>query len=1373
MNFLTFLFFLSLFIFVVCSLFRFFIFRAIKKKLKAKFRTYKFIPGIFSLSIQNITAEGATGSLEVGESSVRLSFFNIWHFKHHPFIHLSISRLHAQIDSNKLQDPIKRSKYPLDKWIVKHLFAFLSAIIIRSIQIDIEDVEITTKKGTFNAHSLCIKYNRSSQKVSTSISIEEFSLSKTENYIRIPRIHLSGTSTIQSIKYILNSAVYEFIGTAQEIVFDFADSQLHFNSLSFNCIVPKDPEVNMNLMISSFSLLFPHLDLNTKTISASIGDFMVKYGKIKAGQVIIIRNNQPLITAPAMKFSKKRLSFPYLDLVVALPLIIDFGLIRRFFKGPPNPIRRSSTNPLLSSLQIYSPKVLFKLCLSDNHILCFTLRKVIVHYKMISAKHLVLDALFPSQVYRFCEADKCQLNFARPLFGLKCVRADFILSSDFAEQSFIQEVMNLLSFASKQIKGDVSSFRDSQPPTRRIFSFEAHACNVKMARNRLTSKISRYNEARRLAMEALLVRQNKAIQIMQAQKLKKFNEEEFNLASRKILFDLYKTTLNQMPPSDDTLFEINASEFSIVLNGPAVANRAKGIEKIVEIVPDIEQEDIGRVTGGALSIKSSHLEVHASEYGKLISIDNLLQNGFLMIGKRLGKIREDFFAFKITCDAGDSSFLVPNISSRSVFFFNLNVNCSKMNILYTPVFSQFKQDFKLGTLIFRKKKYRFKKIRTFDQFRIRFRFKINFNSEHFELGYNDKRYPFNHFPQYTFSLPKLDIVFDGKDFHINSANAQARVLSGLEYKLFVSLPAPSVRLTVISHNPNQAKRPVFIPFDSYRMNDPTYDPYVLYRTHTYSVDADFKFGKTMSTINLDLLQNIFDSFVIKHSVLTLFVKPAYFVMRSHPHPTFSYININAILPYLSVSLFNEALNAKIYGEPISVNINTQNLHTYEVTSTMVKVQTTYNEQKLFNCHIDNFYFKKYGSSSNILMTEIIANVNSKIIGYRNNLPFKLPKSYKQYEIQDCLTINELQNNYTEPSFKATLGIFKLNLTMEEINRTMVFSGSEFMYEIQKDKQGAKLHTIALNNLNLITVDERIPFILFENSKIFIAKSSNVSIKFIDFAIATLNISEEDFNIFIPAIKKLLKDHKKEPKKVRTPHITRIDCSLQQLNVKLALTDCTIIFSCRLNQIEARVFRDMENNQKYSFKVQSIKAIHELATDNFKEVISTTQKPFLSLYFMKTRPIMKLPVFEKIEIELAHMVLHLNVQFIKDLIKFFPSSEEIRMLDFDEIENGEEEEAIEDFEALQKEIVDQGNENSIFCREIYFHPFNAELNLRFRGEGVFREFLEREIKYSGLHVGDMFGTKEEIISFIKRNLKWTAVKAISKILWRKKRRNTST
>lgn len=738
-------------------------------------------------------------------------------------------------------------------------------------------------------------------------------------------------------------------------------------------------------------------------------------------------------------------------------------------------------------LVINSPTAILRFALSDNHIMTYNMRQFTYSNYLITTKSFTLDTSFTDSqhsssslneelknsssklafidhngnddktnvknyqqlIHRFCECHHASFNFITPIIAFKCNTGNFFLTNEFAEGSFFQEFLALFRFIHNQTKSEQNISFDEEdqdennnfnPLTKYVFSFDVHKFGIEMKVNSLVSKIHRSNEAKRLAIEGLQIRQEKAIQMMNANfsndsnlnASSTFSMDAFEKTSRQMLFDLYKSTISQVHENkDDDLFYVHSKDFHVSFDGPKIQNKKQGIDELKRSVRFIKkkkelfdkvkrrnkvsnfdekyenykneddlsdeiidtnylndteteqsQEDvfdntkdiefdkdefedvvnkIGTFDCGLLNLNASSISVSSPRIGNMMTFKTIKTNGIMMIMKQKPLKNDDLYHFPIHCDQKSIEFLIPRISHRTITAFNIDeCLCNEAYIKYTTAMKELQQDFFFGTILFRKHKFSFKRLEFFDNMRLRYRLKLNMNIKSLDIDYNSKYDAYSQYPLFKLQLPNFKAICDDNEmFQLSADNFYLKILNGLQfdYSFLLTMPSPSMKLKFVSYNPiyedvihkirqktkkkskgskikynynrdellllkcRCKKNPFFIPIHGCRMNDKSYDPYKLFRTHSFSVHFILDFDNSQNaSVNLDYLQPVINAFVAKKSLNSAFVIPPRFSSR-HFCPKLSFVDFSINLPGILITMNRNKILSKINGESMALKFN--------------------------------------------------------------------------------------------------------------------------------------------------------------------------------------------------------------------------------------------------------------------------------------------------------------------------------------------------------------------------------------------------------------------------------------------------------------------
>lgn len=870
-------------------------------------------------------------------------------------------------------------------------------------------------------------------------------------------------------------------------------------------------------------------------------------------------------------------------------------------------------------------------------------------------------------VHRFFECHHASFNFNNPLIAFKCSTGNVFLTNEFAEASFMQEFLALFRFIHNQtkvnnkfekniskndsnlsLKNDEKekenesdeNEEDNQPLTQYCLSCDIHKFMIEMKANSLVSKIHRSNEAKRLAIEGLQIRQEKAIQIMNANLLNEANStssssfslNEFEQSSRKMLFDLYKASIEKVQvQKDDDLFYVLSKDFHISIDGPKIKNRKEGIEELkkavkftkkkgdiyrslkkkskiksfddeynkysekadndqIQLNDDIienensdvfnkknekfdkhEFEDnvnkIGAFDGGVISLNAASITVSAPRIGTISTFKAVKTNGTMLIMKQKALKNDDLYHFPIHCDQKSIELMIPRISHRTITVFNIDeCLCDDAYFKYSAAFRELQQDFFFGTLVFGRHKFSFQRLEFFDNMRLRYRLKLNMNIKSLDIDYNTKYDVYSQFPLFRVQLPNFKVVCDDNEtFQLSSENIYLKILNNeqLDYSFLLTLPGPSMKLKFISYNPiyealmknltkklnddtgqsklkftkdellllrcRCKKRPFFIPIHGYRMNDPSYDPYKMFRTQSFSAHFILNFDNSQNaSLNLDFLQPVIDSFIAKKSVRLSFIEPCSYINHYYC-PKLNFVDFSIKFPGVLVTMNKNKIISKIIGDNTSLKFNNRqrksmfnsneqnkidepikNYFSLDVNGQNMKINATIDEHLLADFQIStiNVNYEK-GYSVDVNIGNITSEFSPLIINLLAYPPIiKMNQSNKTTKLADSnstalpLTMAIQQTSNSSIGKNSTSSQQTQSNSQNDSNDDNSLSSSYFTFAFPKYENHTELPTFDRDDqfqklfkkrTVMIKIDSAITTLRFSNNKTM--KSIATSIRF--------------------------------------------------------------------------------------------------------------------------------------------------------------------------------------------------------------------------------------------------------------------------------------
>lgn len=840
----------------------------------------------------------------------------------------------------------------------------------------------------------------------------------------------------------------------------------------------------------------------------------------------------------------------------------DFSILDKTYSSNFNEKKKRKKNSFI----VNAPNAVIRFVVSDNHVLTFDTKEFSYSNRMIKSKNFTMDISFnvlqnkelnaylkatPSfntdgrfnQVHPFCECHHASFNFNKPTIGFKCSTGNFFFTNLFPEASFIQELLALFRFLHNQI--NVNQTSEDKPLTQYAFSVDIKNLKGQIKTNELASKIQLSNEAKRIALFDLQTRQEKAIQMISANLEsnthdKSFSRHNFDEASQKMMFKLYKETYEKITESHQTddLLIFQSTDFHFSFDGPSIKNKTEGINELHKAVTFTRRKDtayifnninniaelneqniddesvdlsssvtdtledvfdngeaddkefdyvvntMGPFDCGLITLNYNSLNISTPRIGNFVTVNNFTLSGVMLILKQQPLINNDIYHFSVTCDNKLIEFNIPRLSERTTTVFNIeNCKCSEASFRYTLALNELRQDSLIGTMQFRKKKFKFRRLSFLDNFRLRYRMRFSLNIDLFNIDYNTQNDAYSTIPLFKFQLPHFQVVCNDNDiFEFNAEFLNIKILNNeqLDYSFLMTLPSPSLQLKYLLNNgfyenciksikskirPNNIsklnhllftqnellllkcfckQRPFFIPVESTKMADVNYDPFQLFRANSYSLHYTLEFNsKNNASLNLDYIQPLIDNF-FKKKPLGGFIKPVNFFNVYLNRPVLNYFKLFVKFPSLSISLNHNQLNGKLHGEDFTMNltktikerttIKVNQIADSESNSNEIKQPNpNSNEQISGSSSINQLLVKK----SNRYSIEMNSNEISLNITNEERPLFDISVSKMKIDYDEGFSVDVNLGNVNSHISTSLLNIFeihsKMHNTKDEIN----------------------------------------------------------------------------------------------------------------------------------------------------------------------------------------------------------------------------------------------------------------------------------------------------------------------------------------------------
>lgn len=1349
------------------------IFHIVKRKLYDIFGdTLVFIKGTSMFSLKMASGLSEKILFEVENLRVDVDPIGFFNTNQISFISLHCSKMHLTLKGMSLKKS-KSSRKTLDKWVAETFGQLMAAIVFKSINCNLQNVFLSINGFKFTFAQLVMFYKRDNEVLGFNFLMKELVFNLNIPSLRIPSIEFSVNSTIDVIPHLLRN-IFHLTLSISAINILYEKAQIHISPISASINAKRDQFATGTIHTEPIIVHLPLFDLLTTNMTLTCEDVFLSNQRIEANRISLMRMNQNVLQLPSFLMKGTQITLGTIDCTVSTPLMIDAGLIGRFCAEKLSLKPREGVMDkyaLLREFTATSPSGVLKFALSDHHVHKFNLKKINFKDMVVSAKDVVGDILFPNQVVPFCSGTKISMRIEPPRMDVKAKYIELILSDDFAETTYFQELFGIFRFLQSHFRGGTWETRTNMPPTRFIFSFQLTEGLVRYKRPKLTIEIQKANEARSAAQEDLRIRQEKALQIIQSQYPNKFNPEKFDYESKQLFLKLYKDLLKEIDNKVETdWFTVEIKNLECGINGFMIQNRKAALDKIKYICDEVTDDIIGRIAGAPYYGTADYIAWKVPEFGVVYSGSNLESKGHFFTTYHNSKKASEYFMFNITCDEGQSKFQIPMVSSRNVVFLDVAMTAKKLYGHWGLAFFQWCQDFKLASRIFRQRHMKFKWLQFIDHTRFRTRWKVDLKCDDMSYGFNDPVDPYGE-PLYILSYHNTSFQFDGDKYSLSGSDFMIYFTNQFGPQPFCTLFQPRVTARWGTHNanmPQDERRPIFIPIDTTQMQDENYDPYEKWRTDKFSIHITETFSEQMGIVDLDMLQIVLDRAAPRMS-LEKFVRPPLFVIRFVPFPLYGFTDANVTLPPLLLRMMNGSLVVKMHGDPLRVMYNESQQKSMSIMTNDFIITCSYNMRNIMQIHLNNLNVERNKGVIQVNLRDISIDAYLDCIMQIKQFPLKTHPKKITTALQSINSVEELFHHFNQTIM--TVLVHKIDFRcIHSTEDLLTINVSMLIIEKRINEALLGMMTFAFTECT-VKAPQNITLMTIKEPQLCLATASNRAIVACTINKIELSISQEDIEFYLPVIKRVRQYLKSfnasaEQENQEKPNIEfMILLTLECLDVVLLRQTRSPLITAKVQGIcfDGKRIEDMSEAFKISFR--KIDAERNEAIDAFHTIFKSNEgnQPIFNFVLNQTRPLMRCPVFDRIDVTMAPFLISIDIAFFLEIVEFFKSTDDMHVLDFDEEEI---ESTPQPVELQSVDASKQDDANLFFCRMFRFNPIDASLNIRFPRESVFAEFTNRPFVFAGLFLEDIFGTKQQIIALLKKNMKWTVIKALPKFFFKK-------
>lgn len=1367
--------------FALAFLLRVAIFYVLRKKVGAKFcDSFELKGGWDFCSVESLRAKSARFSILADNLNVSFNLLAFFRSQRAMVIQITLDRFELEIFKVEKKTPKAKSEMSLEKWIRGQLISFIVIMFLKSMCVLLRSVKITVNGVTLSFDAVFLRFLRTSGKnVNLDLRVCDFISSHGEFGIcQVPNLHLTIDSGEYFLRYLVSLFFPKMMFRTRMVSIEYDSKSLKLAALE-GAIEIEGDDVACNLLLEPIEVRVPTMDLNTKSAVAVINDFVGNLHGFACGQMRVSRNDCCVLDIGSAVFERKILTLEDPKVVLSSVLLIDLGLLKRFFSGPYDPMKPRRPGRMQNVI-IHSPTMDFTLALSDEHKYQFIGEKFAFQNMTALSEFVSCSAVFSTGVYHLFNATKALLLLEKPYLSVKADSIDGFLHPSFAQQSFLLETIQLLSFTNKQSTGVSTVSKDLLPPTKRIISLEFEHVSVKMLNVPAVSSIYKSVECKRAAIQALLLRQAMAIKQISEMPELHFNAQKFQEASVPLLFKLFRQAMSEAQSCDDHLFRLEADGFFLRINGPAFKNKAEAMEKVHEILPSVNSDDVYRPSGGELTFRARSLRGYVPKLGNILEMEcpnNI--TGFLVTTKKIPRMRADIYHYRVRCDDGKVELVLPQVLSKSVIFLKLVGEIQRLKLKYTPVLSQVRQDFSFAKRTFSDKKIHCGYLKFVDMLRLRMKFHLNLSIRELEFRFNDRISPFR---RQDLLLTKIsDVNFTVIDQVIRAGTKSVSVMVSQDgsYQVLSTINQSTLEAQFSSFNDQNVdgvEPPLWIPIDAFRVHDVDYDPYEKFRTTEYRCSAVLTLGTQDKPIwiNFDSVNPIIDHFLSYNEPTKKFSAVPRFGVYKYGLE-FAGLSLDVSIAPINLTAKNGSLQAKLSGHEGNLRAHIATDSKQGSSSSLSDSELSFslfcNNSQLFGARCCDFKWTSIAQYREVKAEETyidfypsvlsgLSGMNIHRIRYRSGV-INFPEIY---------TVEELL-----PLFSTRLALYEfpsvhIKIDMKGLNQKVESTITQVSIETKCNPDGARLQAVHIGRIRSQTLANR-PLVEVDGMIIYHASGTEMSADFIDIGSISVSILPDEFD-YMRFLLYEIKDNIATLSSTVTQSSNLVIARAH--NQVLNITSVALhllhapgpeqdrpLLSLYAQDITGKMYKQPEKGTSITGHLRALSIVNDPETDVFRDIFQTPERkePLLALSVNKIEKTGKIPVFAKMELRILPFIIRIPMRLKNELRVFFPSSsDKFRLQDI--VDDSDETESTDEHTPMQEEDDPFGPSSAapdaIFVREFVIHPFSAAVSIRRDKQGkMLRDFVNRPFGYKGMRLYDVHGTKGQLFSFVKDQFKMAA------------------
>lgn len=1353
-------------------------------------------PGNSLVSLQKF--HGTTSLFDIDLENVEFVIHpsTLFGLSQKPLVFLTIGKLSLRLNNlPEIKNKAAQSD-SFERWLLQRLIIILSTILLKRIAVEISDFSVKYQGNSISFASLSCCYKRTKSEITIEFVLSNLCAGLLNPLVQIAQIKFSVRSTLHSLKYILSNLTYFFYVKNNQIEISYNNGKFTFEISPLQIGVKKDPLVQCEVNIEPIHVYMSTFSINTESLSVTISDVYVERNFISVSSIIANSYEQAYLDIPGLNFSNNILKLPSIVVDLSLPFLMDICMLLQLI--PKKTVNPNNLKTLSVPFIVATEKIDVTVHFSDIHIVNFEAEKFKFHDNHANGKKVYLKLLLPQKVFPLAEIHKLDIDMINErTFKFSVKHVEMTFSPMFAYMNYLIEIGKAASYLASIFKGPDYIPDKNEAPTPFQLIFESNSITMSMLKKDIADSISRSMEAKRISLEGLQIRQQKAIEMIESSRKRRFNEDAFYQTSNELLFNIFRRVLKLIPPQDDFI-TAKFTQFSIDLNGFAIPNREAALNRLTNLSHRVKPEEIGQIDAFDFRLTFVELEIQVSRYGKCLGINQTSMSGSVFIVSPLVNRISDAFHLKFVYNEKD--YMIPIIATNSEVVVDFSFTSPKLSCILRPSAMEILQDYDLILNFFLLKNKFYKSTSSIDLYRIDIITSGTFHIDHVTVRVTD------YLRNYRKKLPlkigidslNLEIVSERKMHETESPwvnlNMSSIGISCLDisketttYKRFIKLPQIQILLSLISFNRymEDNEPPFFVPVDSSRVNDTKYDPFKNYRSHMFSFDStiNMKIDKKAKVhIDFDIAYSVVMEIFKNKSVVNGFISPPNFLKVPKIHPIFTGLNVTALLPAITISMFNGLFNMDFTFDEIL--FRTSKSKEFVASLSTKKIDIVFAStgfMGLIQCDIEI-----EGSHTSVHFDRIESDLSAECIRYFFKLSEFIPdpEPDKISKHDPLLPKDELFSLFINELLDVKIDHFMMGVIMPMFAPNLEFN--DFWFSSRKSDD----NLLTMSNINCH--DLKVKFLNNKSDSTQAAEFPLFNLKDVLFnyiigedrmymnltltTAVSMNLEPQVIYSYVPLILKefpepvamLQKQTEQQPKGNRT---LRTEFHIpDSFLIKLVANDTYIasISGADFNYERVSHSDGSETDSLTWGNIQIQDSVIE-KENSFGLVAKKTvnDKSFLSFKLRKHRNMMKCIAFDNIKLRISPMEIHLSKRFIDFLIEYFPSASDFNIFDTDQSEDDSDQSSIE--QQTSEFMIDDPNSPVAFFGDIRIKKIALMMNVRF-SDAKYTEFLDREFIFDEYHIFDTFGSKDQMITFLKHVIIKSLIKALPRMIIAKKKDN---